>query len=56
MKLPKLQPVDINKMDFTKPLFKTEVNNDFADPVSNPKPLEKLNRGMYQDDIQNIAI
>lgn len=51
-----VQPVDINKMDFTKPLFKTEVNNDFADPVSNPKPLEKLNRGMYQDDIQNIAI
>jgi len=51
-----VQPVDINKIDFTKPLFKTEVNNDFADPVLNPKPLEKLNRGMYQDDIQNIAI
>ena len=54
-----VQPVDINKMDFTKPLFKTEVNNEFADPAG-PKPLPDMsNRGMYQEpegiyvDVQN---
>ena len=43
-----VQPVDINKMDFTKPLFRIEVNNEFADPAG-PEPLSDMsNIGMYQ--------